>query len=157
MLSAAKLSALLLPNGGHYCGPLDDHCQPQGQGSLHRADDSIEFSGEWTGGRLVVSGSRDAQGRLHGQGMEWDMRGLYSGSFDLGRRQGLGVLTLFDGRVFEGEWAGGKLNGLGVEWSKDGKVAHCGRWAHDKLIEASGVPPSKLPVGASLSAAGQHS
>jgi len=155
LLSVAKLSSLLLPTGGFYCGPLDVDDQPHGDGSLHRADGSMEVNGQWVAGRLIVSGERDTEGRLHGAGSERSVLGLYSGAFEHGSRSGLGSLTLSDGRVYEGEWAGGKLSGFGIQWDEDGKIAHCGLWENDQLIETCAVPRTKIPVGAQLSVAGQ--
>jgi hypothetical protein len=153
--SAARLASLLLPDGGFCFGPLNAALQLHGHGSLHRADGTEVASGQWTAGRLFVSGGRDAEGRLHGEGSEWGPRGLYSGCFEHGQPQGLGSLELFDGDTLEGEWSGGQLNGFSIEWSKDGKVVKCGRWEDDRLVETRPVPRSNIPAGKHLSAAGQ--
>jgi hypothetical protein len=151
--SAAKLSSLLLPNGGFCFGPLDNALQLHGQGSLHRANSTEVANGQWTAGRLVVSGERDAEGRLHGPGAEWDIYGRYEGAFD----HGLGALKLFDGGAIEGEWTAGQLKGFSIAWDKDGNVVKSGRWEKKRLVESRPVPLSKIPIGMHLSAAGLSS
>lgn len=80
---------------------------------------------------------------------------VYRGDFALGKMSGIGAFTWRDGRVYEGEFSEVNLNGLGVQWSKDGQVLKCGRWSDDKLAESRPVPRSKLPAGAIHNAAGQ--
>ena len=125
-------------------------------GILNCSDGSAAVRGDWVNGRLVVSGARDAAGRLQGAASEWSTSGLFEGEFVDGQRSGLGTETMLNGHLFEGEWAAGRRCGLGVQWDQTGKVIRCGRWADDKLAEQRPVPRSKLPVGAFLFASGQQ-
>ena len=136
---------LLMPNGGHFVGELEFNAEfrPHGEGTEYSDDRSEYASGQW----------RD--GKMHGRGEQTFSNGdRYVGEFVAGQRSGLGTATLADRVVYEGEWVDGRRSSLGVQWDKDGKVTHCGRWENDALVEKRPVPRSKIPNGARLSAAG---
>ena len=102
-------------------------------GILHRSDGSEAIRGDWTNGRLLVAGARDADGRLQGAASQWSASGL-----------------------FEGNFVDGQRSGLGIQWDTAGKVVGCGHWDDGKLVEGRPVPRSKLTVGAFMSAQGQQ-
>ena len=133
---------------------LNGDDEPHGPGALHRSDGSEAVRGDWTNGRLLVDGARDADDRLQGAASEWSASGLFEGEFVDGQLSGLGALMMLDSQRFEGEWAAGRRCGLGVLWDQTGKVVKCGRWSYDLMVETRPVPLVNLPVGAPLSVAG---
>ena len=134
---------LLLPSGGHYVGEFNAQHQPHGQGVEYQANGSEAASGQWHNGELHGCGKRSLPS---GHRCE--------GEFVAGKMNGTGAFTWVNGRVYEGEFRADVSSGLGVEWTAKGKVAKCGRWADDELVESRPVPRSKIPVGKFLSAAG---
>ena len=135
---------LLMHNGGHFVGEFSSEFLPHGEGAAFYADGSESASGQWR------------NGKLHGRGKRTYSSGdRYEGDFVAGLRNGLGTATWAHGDVFEGEWADNKRSGFGVQWNKERKVAHCGRWANDQSLESCPVPRIKMPVGKFLSAAGE--
>ena len=133
-----------MADGGHFVGDFNAEFKPHGEGTRYRADGSELFSGQW----------RD--GKMHGRGkLLYSSGDCYEGDFVAGQMSGLGMFTWGDGRVFEGEWAGVQMSGFGMQWSQNGTLLHCGRWA-ENLIDTRPVPRVKILVGKFLSAAGRH-
>eukprot|EP00741_Cyanophora_paradoxa_P002684 tig00000615_g2604.t1 len=79
-----------------------------------------------------------------GQGrLLWPNGNHYDGSFQDGRRTGLGTHVKADGTKFEGEWLNGRPEGLGLLTEPSGA-----RWIEDWL-DSSCLRRSKLPQAAS--------
>lgn len=56
----------------------------------------------------------------------------YEGFFKKGQKDGVGKLTLKDGRIFEGEFEGGQANGYGIMTYFEKKVA--GKWKDNVIL-----------------------
>lgn len=76
-----------------------------------------------------------------------------------GQPHGQGMLIHSEMR-FEGEFAGGKRNGLCAAWvtlggDEDAELFECGRWKDDILVDKCAVPLKLMPEGRWLHATGQ--
>ena len=61
----------------------------------------------------------------------------YEGKWENNMRNGLGVMTYGDGKVYNGMWLNDKRHGKGKLKDKDGKVIHEGEWNNGKPGKAS--------------------
>jgi hypothetical protein len=159
-------SALKQADGSSYVGSVRDG-KRHGHGKQTDSNGDV-YSGEWAHG--VRAG--------YGEFRETD-GAVYKGQYLNDRRHGLGFYRWADeapessifsgwftqqpaaaaaagsiGRIFEGEFASGKLSGLGAEWNTEGLLVKCGRWEAGKLVESRAIPIAKLPVKQRLSAQG---
>ena len=104
--------------------------------------------GTYTGS--LVSGVPEGHGTLQTR------REQYTGEFVAGKRDGIGVSYDTCARLtYEGQFEANMRSGLGVQWDAKGALMACGRWANDKLKDATAVPLRYIPEGKCLSDAGQ--
>jgi hypothetical protein len=87
--------------------------------------DGSRYTGQWKGGKMI-RGTLQLGSGTHYNGLFVDNKptgfssmlvypdgSRYIGNVVNFRRQGTGKLTMKDGRVYEGDWTDGKLNGKG--------------------------------------------
>ncbi len=142
---AAKESDLLIPGGAHYKGGFDPATLlPDGVGTLFAPDGSEMASGHWKAGaqhgigRITVNGDR------------------YEGLLSNGAPDGVGSMHFSSGAVYEGEWAGGAIYGLGVQWAPTGEIVGCGNWEQGKLEKPQPVSAKFIPSKTKLSDAAKR-
>ena len=108
----------------------------------------------WLGG--FYEGELNAQQQPHGQGALFRSNGKERacGQWADGKLHGLGRRMNSDSSVYEGEFIANQCSGLGIKRAADGRIA-CGVWVDNSLVRSRPVPRRKIPIGSLLSAAGE--
>jgi hypothetical protein len=105
-------------------------------------------SGVGVGLAVTEYGSQSNATRYEGDHVTWRAWGygityLRNGDSFAGETNdlGRGVLSMRDGRRYEGQMRNGVRDGLGVMWSALGEVVAAGRWRNGELVEPAQLQP----------------
>lgn len=114
--------SMFYPNGSHYVGEFKNNLR-NGHGTFTNTKGYV-YEGEWVDGRF------EGWGCMKKKGNDGCSVSVYLGQFKNWKRHGEGKQFFSDG-VYDGVWALGKRNGLGIMWYDDKRV-YLGNWKDDK-------------------------
>ncbi len=137
--------------GNIYVGPTAGPLHlPNGAGQVLLADGATADAMFVDGRMHGVGTSRHKDGSVyignyvkglpHGVGTyTWNNGDVYEGEWKAGKQEGTGRHTFADRRTFEGR-VNGQSEGLGIMWSKGGKIINCGAWHGEEFLQSKPVP-----------------
>lgn len=138
-LSNIEESKAIFPDG-EYFGKMENGIA-NGLGKMIYTDGSI-FNGEWKNGEINGNGcwigtKKDTitgefqNGLMHGYAESTSAYGEYYGSWENGKKSGIGSFFYGDGSVYDGSWEDNKKEGLGEIFISNGD-SYDGYWSHNK-------------------------